>query len=115
MDESLEKALDFSNYMVTFNNQKRIIYEEYMADLIVYQGGGKFSVNKELISFIANLIDQSNTKTVLVDDNQTPVLIEDLPSFMHDVKVCYSTASTKYYEKYKKMVSKRNVESLVDV
>ena len=84
-----------------------------MADLIVYQGGGKFSVNKELISFIANLIDQSNTKTVLVDDNQTPVLIEDLPSFMHDVKVCYSTASTKYYEKYKKMVSKRNVESIV--
>ena len=115
MDEALEKALDFSNYMITFNNQKRIIHEEYMEDLVVYQFGGKFTVTKELISFVGNILDQDNSKTVLIDDNNTPILIEDLSTFMYDIKGCYGTASAKYYEKYKKMVSKRNVESIVDV
>ena len=29
MDERLSKALEFSNYMVTLNNQKRILKEKY--------------------------------------------------------------------------------------
>ncbi len=29
MDERLEKALDFSNYMVTLNNQKRLLAEQF--------------------------------------------------------------------------------------
>ena len=29
MDERLKKALDFSNYMVTLNNQKRVLKEKF--------------------------------------------------------------------------------------
>ena len=29
MDERLVSALDFSNYMITLNNQKRILREQY--------------------------------------------------------------------------------------
>ena len=29
MDERLEKALDFSNYMITLNNQKRVLRERF--------------------------------------------------------------------------------------
>ena len=115
MDEALEKALDFSNYMVTFNNQKRIIREEYENDLIIYENGGKFSISRELLSFVGRLCDSANTKTVLIDDNDNPILIEDLQKFMHDMRLQYLEVSTKYYEKYKKMIDKRNVESLVDV
>ena len=30
MDERLEKALDFSNFMVTLNNQRKLIYEKFL-------------------------------------------------------------------------------------
>ena len=85
MDEALEKALDFSNYMVTLNNQKRILQEEYQESLIKYQAGGKFTITKELVSFGSNLLDLDNNKVVLVDDNQTPILIEDLSTFVYDI------------------------------
>ena len=29
MDEALEKAIEFSNFTVTLNTQKRILYEKY--------------------------------------------------------------------------------------
>tara|TARA_A100001035_G_scaffold241252_1_gene207169 strand:- start:2496 stop:2843 length:348 start_codon:yes stop_codon:yes gene_type:complete len=115
MDEALEKALDFSNYMVTFNNQKRIIREEFLEDLLIYQNGGMFTITKELICFIEHLTNTGNTKSVIIDDNNTPILIKDLSKFMYDVKIQYQEVSTKYYEKYQKMVDKRNVESIVDV
>ena len=115
MDEALEKALDFSNYMVTLNNQKRILQEEYQESLIKYQGGGKFTITKELISFVGNLNDTGNTKVVLIVDNQIPILIEDLPTFVYDIKLQYRESSDQYYQKYKSMMNKRNVESLVDV
>ena len=115
MGEALEKALDFSNYMVTLNNQKRILQEEYQESLIKYQAGGKFSITKELVSFVSNLLDLDNNKVVLVDDNQTPILIEDLSTFVYDIKLQYKEASDTYYQKYKSMMKKRNVESLVDV
>ena len=33
MDEKLEKALDISNYMITLNNQKRLLKEKYYENL----------------------------------------------------------------------------------
>ena len=35
MDQRLEKALDFSNYMVTLNNQKRVLTEQFKQDTFV--------------------------------------------------------------------------------
>ena len=51
MDERLEKALEFSNYMTTLNNQRRIIKEQFLENCVHYINGGKFSVNRELITF----------------------------------------------------------------
>jgi uncharacterized protein YqkB len=61
------------------------------------------------------LTNTGNTKSVIIDDNNTPILIKDLSKFMYDVKMQYQEVSTKYHEKYQKMVDKRNVESIVDV
>jgi hypothetical protein len=51
MDERLEKALDISNYMVTLNNQKRLLKEQYAENLVFYHNGGQFTITQELISF----------------------------------------------------------------
>ena len=37
MDERLKKALDFSNYMVALNNQKRLLTEKYQENLKFYK------------------------------------------------------------------------------
>ena len=41
MDERLEKALDFANYMTTLNNQKRVAKENFMKIMSYYFNGGQ--------------------------------------------------------------------------
>ena len=54
MDERLEKALEFSNYMLTLNNQKRLLTEKYQEELLYFYNGCQFTVTKELINFATN-------------------------------------------------------------
>ena len=56
MDERLEKALDISNYMVTLNNQTRLLKEQYSENLVYYFNGGQFSITQQLVSFCQSLL-----------------------------------------------------------
>lgn len=113
MDERLVKALDISNYMVTLNNQRRSLKEKFMADLIFYQNGGSFSVSKELINFTKTLVDYDNdTDVVLIDDNNIPILIEDLKEFLSKIINIYFVASNEYYTEYEKLKKNRSVERI---
>ena len=113
MDIKLEKALEFSNYMVTLNNQKRLIHEQYLQNLVHYFNGGQFSVTHELISFCQSLLTLGQDSTVLVDDNKQPIYIENIESFTDDVLGVYATASNNYLTEYNKIRKNRNVEGLV--
>jgi uncharacterized protein (TIGR00661 family) len=50
MDERLKEALDFSNLMITLDNQKRILKEQYQNNLMYYFNGSQFTVTQSLIS-----------------------------------------------------------------
>lgn len=115
MDEALEKALEFSNFSVTLNSQKRVLKENYKEDLILYYNGGKFSVTLPLFSFIANLNNLNIDKTVLVDDNETPIEINDIENFLELLTQKYADASNKYLQRYKELSKKRSIEGIVDV
>ena len=78
MDERLEKALEFSNYMTTLNNQRRIIKEQFLENCVHYINGGKFSVNRELITFCQALRHNHQDDAIVIDDNETPIKIDDL-------------------------------------
>ena len=78
MDERLEKALEFSNYMTTLNNQRRIIKEQFLENCVHYINGGKFSVNRELITFCQTLRHNHQDDAIVIDDNETPIKIDDL-------------------------------------
>ena len=114
MDERLQKALDFSNYMVTLNNQKRLLKEKFYEDLVYFTNGSQFTVSKELITFVGFLIETGNTTDiVLIDDNDIPVKIEDLTNFQDDILNLYFTASNSYNQAYQKLKTNRRVEKLV--
>ena len=114
MEESLEKALEFSNYYATLNNQKRILYEKYQENLIMYYLGGTFTANRELINFCTMLLSKTSS-TLIIDDNKTPIEIDDLEDFTESLLHKYTEATNQYHEEYKTLSTKRSVEGLVDV
>tara|TARA_B100001057_G_C22184980_1_gene694710 strand:+ start:182 stop:529 length:348 start_codon:yes stop_codon:yes gene_type:complete len=115
MDEALEKALDFSNFTATLNAQKRILHEKYLGELVMYSNNGKFTITKEILNFCFMLTSTDINKTVIIDDNRTPIQIDNVEDFMLKAKQHYTDATSKYLEEYKVLSTKRSVEGLVDV
>ena len=97
MDERLKAALDFSNYMITLDTQKRVLKEQYENDLLFFFNGGQFTVSQGLISFCQSLLQLKQTETVLVDDNSIPVLVEELEKFTNDIVSPYYKATKQNY------------------
>jgi hypothetical protein len=114
MDERLEKALEFSNYMVTLNNQKRMLKEKYYESLLYFNSGCQFTVTRELITFVGFLVDKGNTTdVVLTDDNDLPAKVSDLESFYDDILDVYFAAANEYNSAYEELKKNRKTESLV--
>ena len=114
MDEALEKALDFSNFTSTLNSQKRILHEKYLDELVMYSNNGRFIISKEILNFCFMLVSTNINKTVLIDDNQTPIEINDVEEFMLKATQHYTDVTNTYLQEYKILSTKRNVEGLVD-
>lgn len=112
MDDKLEQALDFSNFMITFDNQKRVLKEKYQSDLVYYFNGGRFTATQELISFCQSLLNLEQTQTILIDNNGMPVAVEDLENFSFEIVNVYTTATNKYLTEYNKLKTNRSVEGI---
>ena len=114
MDERLEKALDFSNYMLTLNNQKRLLAEKYQESLIHFYNGSQFTITRELITFVSIMVSSDQNEIVITDDNNIPCMVENLEDFYGEIISKYTTASNDYYSAYLKLKTNRSVEKLVD-
>jgi len=115
MDERLQKALDFSNYMVTLNNQKRVLKERFREQTVFYHQGGQFTITQSLITFVSMLVERDNSEDiVLIDDNETPIMIADLEEFLSNILDAYFTAANEYHAEYTLLKTNRSVEKLVD-
>ena len=64
MDERLEKALEFSNFLETQNNQKSIFLKQYYDNLVHYVDGHKISVTTDLISFCQSMLALEQDETI---------------------------------------------------
>jgi hypothetical protein len=114
MDERLEKALEFSNYMVTLNNQKRVLREKFRESSVFYHNGAQFTVTKQLVTFVSLLVDKGATDdVVLIDDNELPALVENLEDFLSDIMNTYFTAANSYHQEYQKLIKNRSTMKLV--
>jgi|TARA_B110000208_G_scaffold20700_1_gene26029 hypothetical protein len=114
MDERLEKALDFSNYMLTLNNQKRLLAEKYQEELIHFYSGSQFTLTRELITFVNAMVSADQDEVVITDDNNIPCMVEDLENFYSEIINKYTSASNNYYTAYASLKTNRSVEKLVD-
>ena len=115
MDERLKKALDVSNYMITINNQKRLIREKFYEDLIYFDSGSQFIVTQNLITFVKLLIETGHTTDiVLIDDNDIPVSINDLEVFYQNILDVYFKSANSYMNEYEKLKKSRSVEKIIN-
>jgi len=115
MDERLKEALDFSNLMITLDNQKRVLKEQYQNNLMYYFNGSQFTVTQSLISFCQSLLALHQTETVLVDDNDIPVMILDLEKFANELVSVYGKAANKYLTEYNKLKINKTVKGIINL
>lgn len=116
MDRRLEKALDFSNYQHSLSLKRRTLKETMNSKLIYGYKGGLFKIDRTLISFVQMLIDIGRSENIpLMDENDNPILIEDLNKFRDDILERYFLLMFEYHEEYQKIKNNRSVEKLVDL
>lgn len=115
MDEKLQKALEFSNYRQTLNSQLQKARIRSENALIFAKNGGSFKVNQELICFLDYLIRSDQHTSVLLDSNNIPVLIENIPEFFEEISSRYFESLNDYLREYQTIRKTRNVKSLLDM
>jgi len=116
MDDRLSTALEFANYRQTLAIQRKTLKEKINGRLTFGHSGGLFKIDRSLITFVQMLLDQGRTTDVpLMDENDNPVLVNDLQSFRDDIVDRYFTATLEYYNEYNNLKKSRTVEKLLDI
>lgn len=115
MDDKLVKALEFANYRQTLNNQLHKVKVKTDGALIYSTNGGTFKINQTLICFLDYLIRQNITESVILDDNNNPVYIENISSFLDKITSIYFEVTNDYLSEYKKIQKSRNIKSILDI
>ena len=113
--ERLEKALEFSNTMQTFNLNKNNLKIKTQNLLNYSNSGGSFNVNQSLISFMYMIVQSGKTEVVILDKNDIPIKIEDTTKFLEDISSLYFESINEYYNDYQKLKSSRKVEKVLEI
>jgi hypothetical protein len=115
MDERLKNALDFSNYRQTLAVQRKSLTEKMQAKLTYGYNGGIFKIDRTLLCFVWTLCSENRTSDiVLLDQNDNPILIENLSKFKTEIFDRYFSVSLEYQKEFDKIKKSRSVEKLVD-
>lgn len=114
MNEHLKSALDFANYQQTFSIQRKILKEKLNARLTYGINGGLFCIDQSLLVFVDSLCNNGRTSgVILLDSNETPILVDDLVAFKDEIYSRYFEATNDYYENIQALKKSRSVEKLL--
>ena len=113
--QRLEKALNFSNTMKTFNLNKNNLRIKTQNLLSYSTAGGSFTVNQSLISFMNFVVSSGKTEISLLDKNDIPIHIEDTEKFLDEVSSLYFEVVNDYYNEYQQLRSSRKIEKVLEI
>jgi hypothetical protein len=115
MHGQLKKALEFANYRQTFSIQRKILKEKIAAKLTLGYNGGLFHIDQTLLTFVEMLLTKGRINgVVLLDNNENPILIEDLEAFRDQCFDRYFEATNEYFEQDQNLKKSRSVEKLLE-
>lgn len=116
MNDRLKQALDFANYQQTLSIQRKSLKEKIKSKLTYGHNGGIFYIDRDLINFVELLCNNGRTSgVVLLDLNDTPILIEDVELFKTNIFGRYFEATNEYYEQFQQLKKSRSVEKLINL
>lgn len=114
VEDIYKQAIDFSNLNQTLSIQKTVLKEKIKSNLKYSQNGGVFNIDISLINFVQFLVDQNRIENViLLDQNENPIMIENLVKFKDEILDRYFKNLYDYYDEYEKIKKARSVEKLV--
>ena len=114
MDERLQKALEFSNYTLTLNNQKKNIKNRVAQLQTVHHLGGVFKADQETIAFVKTLIDLDYKDSIVQDTKENPIRIPKLSELLDKLVSAYISAMQEYEVENEKLKKARNIKKLMD-
>lgn len=114
MDEKLKKALEYSQLSTLLSNQKRLLKEKFFYNNVIYKNGGTFTITVDLINFAQNLLNRDQDSFVFLDDNDLPIMINDLEDFVDELYNTYIESLNEYYQEYQDLIKKRSAVKLLD-
>jgi hypothetical protein len=109
LDQHLEKALSFSQYQTTLNQQRRLLKEKFLADTLFAYNGGLFRITPEF------LISVDTEVPWILDINSQPINIENYADFLENARTIYRSAIKEYGEAFQQLRRQRSVRALTDL
>jgi len=113
INERLSKALEASNYRITYNNQRKNAKLKLNRFLSFPKNGGMFFITPDLISFIHTLLFHQKESAILMDTNDNPIEIKNLEEFFEEIFDRYHQGMNDYLSEYKEFQKSRNVSKLI--
>tara|TARA_Y100001968_G_scaffold312451_1_gene335622 strand:- start:368 stop:676 length:309 start_codon:yes stop_codon:yes gene_type:complete len=97
----------YANRMKVFNNQLRLLKEKYLEKNTHYTQGHQFTIDLHLINHCIALKNLNKQNTVLLDDYQIPVQIENIDIFYDDIMDVYQRNLNSYLVEYNELVKEK--------
>ncbi len=113
MDQRLKEALEYSNYRLTLSTHKKNIRLRAEAILLVSDSGGMFRSTDQLILWIDYLIRSQIEQYVLLDTNDQPILVKDLPALRNRLQDAHAKSMNLLHAENEKIKRARTVEKVV--
>lgn len=114
MSTRLTKALEFTNYRVTLNNQQAQLKAKTQSLLSYSINGGTFTIDIPLITFCKQLLNDGQKDVVLLDIYKNPIQVE-VTAFYDEISSRYYEVTNDYYAEYEKLRKARKVHKVLDL
>ena len=114
MDDRLSKALEFSNYTLTLNNQKRNIKARVAQLQLVHNGAGVFIADQSSIAFIKTMIELGHKSGIIIDSKENPIKVPNYTELLDKLVNAYISSAQEYDVEYAKLRKSRNIKSIMD-
>ena len=101
-----KKLISDAKARFAHNSAKVYLKEKYESKLIVAEQGGLWKADANTISLLTALLNQFETKTVLVDTLENPVEI-DANALLETLSTIYKNVMTEWYAEWQELENKR--------
>jgi len=106
--KDMEDKINAVKQMENFNNQLQLLKDKFVDSNILFYQGHQFTVTGNLLNLCKSYIDQHRTKdVVLLDDYQTPVLVNDLEEYNSAAWHTYQTNLNQYHTEYQTLIKNK--------